>query len=389
MLKDRAIGLLAAGQTLIWAAMFYIFPASLLWWETDLGWSRGDLTFAITLAVFASGLAAPLAGRLIDTGRGPAMMGTGAALGGLCLIGLSQVTGLWQFYALWIVIGVLMSATLYEATFAMITRSRGAAAKQGIIWVTLIAGFAGSLSFPSVHVLAEALGWRDATALIGGFVTLAVAPMLWTGARLLGPPKPRPSPGPASPSTHGYLRSPVFWLLGIGFAVSAIVHGATLHHLLPLLNERALSPGFAVMIAAMIGPMQVVGRLAMVATGDRLSHHGFALAAFGLMGLSILILALAGSQPALVVGFVLLFGGAYGTVSILRPVIARDLLGEDDFGAKSGGLAALYMIAAAASAWLGALIWGAGGYGLMLWVLIALAGVGAVLYLGAHRLAGH
>ena len=104
------------------------------------------------------------------------------------------------------------------------------------------------------------------------------------------------------------------------------------------------------------------------------------------MGLSVVILAVSGSSPPLVVLFVLLFGGAYGTVSILRPVIARDLLGQENFGAKSGGLAALYMLAAASSAWLGALIWGVGGYGLMLWVLIALAGLGALFYSAAHRL---
>lgn len=389
MLKDRAVLLLALGQTLIWAGMFYIFPASLLFWEQDLGWSRSDLTFAITLAILASGLAAPLAGRLIDGGRGPAMMGGGAVLGGLCLIAVSRVATLWQFYALWIAIGVLMAGTLYEATFAMITRARGAEAKQGIIRITLIAGFAGSLSFPSVHFLSQTLGWRGATAGIGVFIVCVVAPVLWSGARLLAPP-PRPAPAPATtqkPARHGYLRQPVFWLLGTGFAVTAIVHGATLQHLLPMLNERGLPPEFAVLIAAMIGPMQVVGRLGMVAVGTRLSHYGFAMATFGFLGLSILILLLAGSERGLVVGFVLIFGSAYGTVSILRPVIARDLLGEADFGAKSGGLAVLYMAAAASSAWIGALIWGIGGYNVMLMLLIGLAALGALLFGAAHRLA--
>lgn len=385
MFRDRAIILLALGQTLIWAATFYVFPAMLLWWEADLGWSRGDLTFAITLAILTSGFAAPLAGRIIDAGRGAAMMGIGAVCSGVSLILLSLVTQPWQFYLVWVVIGLFNAGTLYEATFAMITRSRGAAAKQGIIWITLIAGFASSLSFPAVHLLASGFGWRGTLLFLGGFVALVVAPILFSGARMLGPAQ---DIAPANhPGSHAsYLRSPVFWCLGIGFAISAIVHGATLHHLLPLLNERTLTPGFAVLIAALIGPMQVAGRLAMVAAGDRLSHRGFALAAFGLMGLSVVILAVSGSSPPLVVLFVLLFGGAYGTVSILRPVIARDLLGQENFGAKSGGLAALYMLAAASSAWLGALIWGVGGYGLMLWVLIALTGLGALFYSAAHRL---
>ena len=70
MFKDRAIVLLAIGQCLIWASLFYIFPALLLRWESELGWSRVELTAGITLAVCLSGVVAPIAGRLIDAGRG-------------------------------------------------------------------------------------------------------------------------------------------------------------------------------------------------------------------------------------------------------------------------------------------------------------------------------
>lgn len=387
MFQDRAILLLALGQTLIWAGMFYVFPASLLLWEQDLGWSRSDLTLAITMAILASGFAAPLAGALIDRGKGSTMMGVGAALGGLSLIALSQVTQLWQFYLIWIGIGVLMSGTLYEATFAMLTRSRGAAAKPGIVQITLIAGFAGSLSFPIVNLLGQAMGWRAALMVIGLFIGCVVAPMLWTGARMLGAPAAAPPQEAETPIERNWMHSPVFWLLGIGFALSAIVHGATLHHLLPMLEERALPGEFAILIASLIGPMQVVGRVVMVLIGNRMSHHGFALLAFGGMIASILILYVSGTERALVLAFVLLFGSAYGTVSILRPLIARDLLGEENFGAKSGGLAAMYMGAAALSAWLGALIWARGGYDVMLGVLIVLGVLGGTLYLSAHQIA--
>ena len=47
----RAILLLAIGETLAWAAIFYSFPAMLLRWEADLGWSKAELTGAVTLGV--------------------------------------------------------------------------------------------------------------------------------------------------------------------------------------------------------------------------------------------------------------------------------------------------------------------------------------------------
>ena len=39
-MKDRPILLLAIAQTLIWACIYYSFPALLLHWEQSLGWSR-------------------------------------------------------------------------------------------------------------------------------------------------------------------------------------------------------------------------------------------------------------------------------------------------------------------------------------------------------------
>ena len=53
---------LALGQALVWAGLFYIFPAMLLRWEAGLGWARADLALGITMSVLASGLVAPLAG---------------------------------------------------------------------------------------------------------------------------------------------------------------------------------------------------------------------------------------------------------------------------------------------------------------------------------------
>ena len=104
------------------------------------------------------------------------------------------------------------------------------------------------------------------------------------------------------------------------------------------------------------------------------------------MGASILLLMGSGSSPGLLAGFVILFGSSYGTVSILRPVLAREILGGADFGAKSGSLALPYLAATASAPFLGSILWLAGGYDLMLSFLVGLAAVGCLLYWNAHRL---
>ena len=387
-MKDRPILLLAIAQTLIWACIYYSFPALLLHWEQALGWSRAELTAAITLAVFMSAFCSPLYGRLIDAGRGALMMTLASVLGGACMLLLTLVEYRWQFYLVWALIGVCMSGALYEPCFALITRARGERARRSITFVTLVAGFAGTVSFPVAHALVSAFGWRGAALSFGLAAIFVVAPIMWYGAS--GVERDAAGRQPVQPasatSRRAFLYLPVFWCLALGFGLVAITHGITLHHLLPILDEREIHPEVAVMAISFIGPMQVAGRLAMMAAERHVSSHGIAIACFALMALSILLLIGAGSTPLMLVGFVILFGGAYGVVSIIRPVIARDLLGEAHFGAKSGALALVYLAGSASAPYLGSLGWSWGGYRLVLPGLILLAGVGLVLYLAAQRL---
>ena len=123
MTNRRAVVVLAIAQTVVWAGLFYVFPALLLRWEQFYGWSKAELTAGITLALFLSAFAAPVAGRLIDHGKGPLMMAASSVIGGLCLAGLSQVTTIYQFYIVWGLIGVMLAGCLYEPCFALITLS--------------------------------------------------------------------------------------------------------------------------------------------------------------------------------------------------------------------------------------------------------------------------
>lgn len=388
MRRDSAIIFLAVGQTLAWASIYYLFPALLLRWEQDLGWSKADLTAAITLAVLVSAVASPLTGRIIDKGQGAWMIGASALAGGVGLLLLSFVNQLWQFYAVWLFLGIAMAGCLYEPCFAMVTRSRGKNAKSAIILITLVAGFASTISFPVVYTLAEAAGWRGAVQAAAILMIVFVAPILWYGAKNLEEPATAPTSTTAlSEPARAFLQAPAFWFLAIGFACLAMTHGAALHHLLPILDERGLSAEMAVLAASFIGPMQVAGRLAMISSERFLSHHGLTITAFSILAVSYLLLLFSGSSPAFLSGFVILFGSAYGTVSILRPLLARDILGESNFGAKSGALALPYLAGSALAPFLGSLIWSRVGYNSMLIIFLVILAIGLACYIFAQKLA--
>jgi len=378
---------MALGETIVWAGLFYIFPALLIQWESDMGWSRTELTAALTIAVLASAIASPIAGRLIDQGKGPQLMSLSALMGGILLITLSFTNSLFGFYVIWTGIGVMLAGCLYEPCFALITRARGSHARQPILTITLIAGFASTLSFPTAHALEIALGWR-LTAMVFGIIVIFVgAPLLAIGALKIERSSPvvRVASATSISSATNYLSNPIFWFLGLGFSCIAIVHGILLHHLLPLLHERQLDAGIAVIAASFIGPMQVIGRLLMMTSLRKLSTHALIIGCFCLLISSIILLSLSDTDYLLLALFVLCFGSAYGMVSVLRPVVAHELLGGHAYGAKSGVLACLYLSAAAGAPYLGALIWKTGGYTVVLLTVLLTAMAGLTLYLFARK----
>ena len=388
MIKDRAIIYLALGQIVVWSGLYYTFPALLLHWESDLAWSKVDITGAITLAIFLSAAASPFTGKLIDAGKGPLVLTASTLIGGASLFLLGYVETRFGFYLSWAIIGLSFSGCLYDPCFALVTRGRGQSAKQSIILITLIAGLASTITFPTVHALVEVLGWRQTVMIFAVFVATAGTALMWAGSKIME----SNASGVIHPNKHSkttrksVIRSPVFLMLATGFGLAALVHGVTLQHLFPILHDRGITSDVAVIAASFIGPMQVAGRLAMMASQNQVSNHGVAISCFVVMGLSIMTLIASAWAPPLLVLFVVLFGGGYGMVSIIRPVIARDILGDSGFGSKFGVLSMFYLFGAASAPFLGSLVWKFGGYQFVLPCLLVLCVVGMLLYIKAYNL---
>ena len=261
-------------ETIVWAALYYSFPALLLEWERGLGWSKIELTGAFTVALLVSAASAPIAGRIIDRGHGRELLTGSALFGAGLLMLLSQVTQLWQFYAVWFLIGLAMAGCFYDACFAVLTRVMGERAKRAITLVTLVAGLAGTVSFPSANALAATIGWRGTLMVFAGAMVIIAVPLFWhacgTAERH---PTSKPLPvGAKREAVLRLMRSPLFWCLAVCFIAMAFNHGVLINHLLPLLDERGVHKETAILAISMIGPMQVSGRLAMMAAERHVSN---------------------------------------------------------------------------------------------------------------------
>ena len=384
----RIVWPIAIGETIVWAGMYYSFPALLLQWEQEFGWSKTELSGAFSLALLVSALLAPIAGRLIDRGFGLYVF-TGSAILGAVLLGLlSQVTALWQFYVVWVGLGVAMSGSLYEATFAILTLTMGTRARKAIIMVTLVAGFAGTLSFPTTHYLVTRVGWQGAVAGWGLAILFLAVPMIWFGSwgATRRSTYTLPSLGERSKEVYGVLRNGIFWLLALSFALIALDHNVLMTHLLPLLDEQGITPQMAVLAASMIGPMQVFGRLGMATVESRVTPSRIFAACFVSMALAALALSQSSLAPFLLAVFVILHGAGYGVTSIMRPVITADFLGRKDFGVISGLLAIPFLLTAASAPVIAAMIWQIGNYAgvILLALLASIVGLFALMQASRH-----
>jgi MFS family permease len=152
-----------------------------------------------------------------------------------------------------------------------------------------------------------------------------------------------------------------------------------------MLAERGIPQGMAVFAASMIGPMQVAGRLVMMAVERHVSNRGITVACFLAVSLATVALISASLVPMMLVPFVILQGSGHGVTSIMKPLVIGDILGRANFGAISGSQAMIFKLTVAAAPFIGALLWEVGDYDLVLGVMLAAALIGLALFLFAAR----
>jgi MFS family permease len=379
------VAALALGQLLSWAVLYYAFSSLVLPMDRSLGWGQPALMGALTLGLAVWGAATYAVGAAIDAGHGRAVMAGGSLLAGLGVVAWSQVSAPWMLYAVWAVLGAAMAMTLYEPAFAVLTKRYPSRYRDGITTLTLVGGFASTLSFPAVAALLRwGLDWRQ-TLLVLGVVLLALAPLhAWAlrgPALVAGPGHEDPL---ADTTLHQALRHRGFWLLTLCFALYAFAQAALWAHVMPAFADKGVALADALLVVMAVGPAQVAGRLLYVLVGRGWSLRVLGAAVLAALPVAMTLFALGRSLASLLV-FAGIFGIANGLVTIVRGGLVPLYFGRSHVG-RIGGLMSGLGLVARASAPLSAtaLLLVLPGYREMLLVLAGL-GVAAVLAFWAAR----
>lgn len=380
--QSQGVWLLALGQTLIYAGVYYSFAALLPDLIASTGWRVGQLALGPTISFLVMAALLPVTGRLLDHGHGAWMMLGGPAIAAGALVWMSQATMLWEWNAAWALVGLAMSGSVYETCFAQLTRVLNVhsaalarpslSARSAIIRVTLVAGFASSLAFPLGHWWAALMGGQLAFAAFAWVVALAV-PINALGLTWLGhAPKSASHPAPPKGVLLAALRRPVFWGLALLLTALWASHGILMTYILVLFSDQGAAAGMAALAASCIGPAQVFGRLMLMAGGARVSNKAATFVSIGALILASLVLIGAGAAPLLIFVFAALQGTGAGLFSILRPVLAADFLGKSGFGEISSAISVGPVLANAAAPALGAVMLRYGGADLVYLICLAL-----------------
>ncbi len=126
----RAVLVLGVTQILAWGAIFYPPVLTVPLIAADRGWSITLAMAGLSLALLTAGLASPRTGWLIDRFGGHRVMPFGSLLGALGLAGLVYADHPLAYLGVWMLLGVAISASLYDPAFATLGRIFGAAARR-------------------------------------------------------------------------------------------------------------------------------------------------------------------------------------------------------------------------------------------------------------------
>ncbi len=350
---------LALGQVLSWAVLYYAFSSLLLPMEATMGWSRPAMMGALTL--------------------GLAVMAGGSVLAAIGVLGWSQATQVWMLYPVWAVLGVAMAATLYDPAFAVLTQRYPERYREGITTLTLVGGFASTLSFPAVAALLHAgLDWRQTLRGLAALLLAVAALHAWAlrGAmRVAGPPQ---ADQQADATLREALQHRSFWLLTLCFALYAFVQAAMWAHVLPAFADKGVSTADGLIVLMTVGPAQVAGRLLYAAVGRGWSLRRLGALVLAALPLALALFAISRSLVALLV-FAVVFGVANGLVTIVRGGLVPLYFGRSHVGRIGGLMSGIGLVArATAPVAATALLCVMPGYRELMGVLSAL-GMAAVL----------
>lgn len=332
-------------QLINWGISFYLPGTFARAISADRGWSAPQIYLGLTLAMLVMAAVSPFVARLLARFGGQKVVMGGTLLIAASCAGMAYTRTLSGWYGAWLLCGLGMRLSLYDALFAALVNLYGQQARGTISRITLMGGLASAVFWPLGDVLLKVMAWQDALKIYALFGLLSALLLRHLPCqRFMVKPK---ASAPVSPRDR---RNG--WLYATFIALITFVSNGTSTHL----PEFISSFGLPVAVGMLWGIGQTGARFMEVLAGARLTplkltlFTALAMPLCFLIGLSSTLFAWCAA------GFVLGYGAINGLVTIVKATLPLELFSAERYASRTGMLLIPGQLMAAASpfafAWL-------------------------------------
>lgn len=334
-----------------WVVNFVIFGISINTFtvyvkpiETDLGWSRGQISLAITLAALAMGVAAPFVGRLIDRVGARQVMAAGAATVGVGSLLLSRAQSLPAFYVIYIVAGVGQAGATIIPISLVISNWFNVKRGKALGFVMTGTGLGAMFMVPISTQIILRWDWRVCYFTMGCIILFMVPlNLLFIRTRpsdmgllpdggLVSETEPIVVEGLSAREAVG--TSAFKLIAAMMFLVGLVSMGIGVH-LMAYLTDSGHTEATASYIIGIISGLTVFGKIGMGFLIDRWGLRRAVALTYIIIGAGVFLLMGAKDLAAARV-FAVVYGLAIGAPLILNPALTAECLGLRNFGAVFG-----------------------------------------------------
>ena len=216
------------GSLFVYTFAVFVKPLS-----AEFGWNREAISLGFGLAAMTVGLCSPMLGRLIDRFGPrriilPCMTVFGCAIASLALLH----SGIWQFYATCVAIGVVGNGAAHLAYARSISTWFHRRLGTALAFVMVGAGLGATILPVIAQAIVSRSGWRAAYVSLGLLALLLGLPLSWRYIVERGPTHQQSAPVAHSGLTWQQgMRSYAFWIVVAVLFVSSISMNGAITHL--------------------------------------------------------------------------------------------------------------------------------------------------------------
>lgn len=299
--------------------------------------SSGTLGLTYGAANLLAGAGAIATGRRLDTIGPRAVLGIIGPIGACIYAASANFSGTTFLIAYALGGGVMGACGFYSFTQPLAVRTVDSDAARAITRLTIWGALSSPIMIPLTEALRTRFGWESAIR----FPALVTSIVFVTCAAIC---VPRTASAPAKEKLGGTLRMAARdWRLR-RFTLAAFLSGIAASTLLvyqvPTMTWAGTTSSVAAGFASARGLMQLAGRLPLVPAMKRFGAPRLMITARALLGVGALLL-LGSGQWAIAIIYVAIAGITIGALSALDGVVARSVIGSENFGAVMGGVGLL------------------------------------------------